>query len=406
MRNKWTAILTAVLFLTSVAFAASTETVLYNFTGGNDGGYPPSGVISDQSGNLYGVAWGGSTDNGVVYELSPGSSGWTENVLYTFTGASDQGLPMCRLAFDKTGNLYGTTTGGTSGLGTVFELSPNSGGWTYNTIYTFQGGNDGSLPDSGVIIDKKGNLYGTTQEGGGTGCSPYPGCGTVYELIPGSGGWTEKVIYSFSGRDGQSPSAALIADKSGNFYGTTYYGGSGYTGGGTGGGTVFKLYSSHSAWKATVLHSFSKANDGANSYTPVVFDKTGNLYGATMNGGSSGNGIVFQLTPNGKTWQETILHTFSDGNDGANPHDDILVLDAKGNIYGTTKKGGTIGWGVVFKLKPVSGKWRLTALYNFTGGSDGLEPVGGVFRDKSGNLYGTTFSGGSDFAGVVFEVTP
>lgn len=123
-----------------------------------------------------------------------------------------------------------------------------------------------------------------------------------------------------------------------------------------------------------------------------------------MNGGNSGNGIVFELTPVSGTWQETIVHSFAGGYDGANPHDDTLLLDSKGYIYGTCKKGGTIGWGVAFQMKPASGKWIENVLYDFSGGNDGLEPVGGL-TDWNGSLYGTTFGGGVDFAGVVYQLS-
>jgi uncharacterized repeat protein (TIGR03803 family) len=212
-----------------------TETVLYSFKAHNDGSHPYAGVIFDQAGNLYGTtAIGGAYSRGTVFELTPNPDGsWAESVLYTFTGNQDGGTTDAGLIFDQAGNLYGTTAfGGASGAGTVFELTPNpDGSWTETVLYSFKSNNDGSYPHAGVIFDQAGNLYGTTINGGVTNG------GVVFKLTPNpDGSWTETVLYSFStgGDDGTWPAGNLIFDQAGNLYGTTNYGGSGD-------GVVFKL---------------------------------------------------------------------------------------------------------------------------------------------------------------------
>jgi uncharacterized repeat protein (TIGR03803 family) len=256
-------------------------------------------------------------------------------------------------------------------------------------LYAFQGGNDGQSPN-GLISDSKGNLYGTTEYGGtGTCTSPrgYPGCGTVFEVTPnGNGDWTETVLYSFQGGDdGVLPSSGLIFDQAGNLYGTTGAGG-GNTNCDNGCGTVFELSpNQHGGWAESVLYSFRGGSDGDGAYPEgVIFDKSGNLYGPTADGGIDGCainsnaycGTVFELSPNGSGgWKENIIYAFPIFNaEGFSPNAG-LVFDQSGNLYGTTLYGGPVGGcgnegcGVVFELSPNgSGGWTETLLYSFPGG--------------------------------------
>jgi len=416
VRSKVVAVVVTFLFLATAAHAQTLNTI-WSFTNGSDGSEPYGGLAWDKSGNLYGVNWGGSYGAGLVYELSPGAGGWTENTLHTFTGGTDQAFPMGRLIADSSGNFYGTTYGtgalGGSGVGTVFELSPNGeGGYNFNTLYTFQGGNDGSGPAAGLIIDAAGNLYGTTEFGGGaTVCQNQGtvfGCGTVFELSPTKNGWVETILYAFQGKDGQAPTAGLARDAAGNLYGTTQYGGARFTGYFTGNGAIFELKynAKKKTWKEHVLHSFVSKKDGAGTYTGLTFDSNGNLYGATRNGGVDGTGVLFELEKNNAAWKYLILYTFTEGNDGGEPHDDFLYIDANGNVYGTTQKGGQDGGGVIFEFSKVNGAWQENVLWNFDFGNDGGDPASGVIPDSNGNLYGTAFFGGADFAGAVYELTP
>lgn len=404
MQNRRPMILFVTVFTTAVfgflatalpLFAASKEKVLYSFcsaSGCSDGAYPISNLIFDSAGNLYGTSGGGVNSGcggnscGTVFELIPGSNGtWTEKVLYRFTGGDDGNQPAAGLIFDSAGNLYGTTLGGGTsgtrcgglGCGTVFELTPGTGGtWTEKVLHSFHDNyKDGYTPLAGLIFDTAGNLYGTTYYGGPftTLCGSDHFCGTVFELTPGTGGtWTEKVLHSFkhNGKDGFNPRAGLILDAAGNLYGTTYFGGPPGRGcGGYGCGTVFELTrgTSHT-WNEKVLHSFiNNGKDGYNPEAGLIFDSAGNLYGTTLEGGFYGSGgcpscgTVFELSPetNGK-WKERVLHSFNDnGKDGFWPAAG-LIFDAVGKLYSTTLDGGSTsgtgcnGWGcgTVFELTP------------------------------------------------------
>jgi len=393
----------AVALLVTSAQAASSEKVLYSFTGGADGSGPVAGLVFDAAGNLYGTAYsGGAKGFGTVFQLTPGSNGkWTQNVIHTFTGGNDGGLPMAGLTFDSAGNLYGTTSGnGAKGHGVVFQLKPGSNGkWTERVLHTFNF-KDGGEPVGGLIFDAAGNLYGTTMKGG---AHEY---GTVFQLSLGSNGkWKIKVLHSFNsnGHDGYFPQAGLALDPAGNLYGTTHDGGSKNC------GIVFQLVlGTNGKWTENVIHVFNAGNghDGASSFATPAFDAAGNVYGTTNGGGASKfYGIVFQLTLDTSTgkWKESILHTFSGGSDGSEPAAGVIV-DAAGNVYGTTEVGGTKG--LVFQLTlGTNGKWKETVLHNF-GGSDGARPMAGLVLDATGNLYGTTQQGGANNLGAVFEVTP
>ncbi|MGA8876750.1 MAG: choice-of-anchor tandem repeat GloVer-containing protein [Candidatus Korobacteraceae bacterium] len=339
--------------LTPTAGGGWTEQVLHSFGNGADGLTLYSGLISDAAGNLYGTTYyGGTYGYGTAFELTPAAGGgWTEQVLYSFgTDGSD---PSAGLIFDAAGNLYGTTyIGGGDYRGTVFELTPAAGGgWTEGVLHNFTY-YDGQQPWAGPIFDAAGNLYGTTYYGGLYLACPggASDCGTVFELMPGGGRWGETILHNFgTGGDGFSPTAGLILDAAGNLYGTTY-------GGGTYnqyGGTVFELTPGVGGWTETLLHSFGNGTDGEAPDGALVFDTAGNLYGTTGGGGTYGGGTVFELTPTvGGGWTEQVLHNFGNGVDGANPYTG-LIFDAAGNLYGTTQSGGNHGAGTVFELTPV-----------------------------------------------------
>jgi uncharacterized repeat protein (TIGR03803 family) len=328
------------------------EKIIYTFKGGPaDTCYPYTNLILDGHGNLFGGSGGSDNSSGAIFELTPSSSGsWTEKILYTF---SDQAYaPGAQLAFDKQGNLYGSVgQTPTAGDGGVFKLSPQPGGdWTETLIYNFTGSNgDGDTPAGGVVLDNKGDVYGTTISGGSLNR------GTVYRLNPNkSGGFDETILYNFTGQtDGEYPYAPLTIDAKGNLFGTTSLGGPvdhAY-------GVVFELSQSGGKWSETILYNFGGMPDG---YFPsgVVFDAKGNLYGATQNGGagcnSPGCGIAFELTPQTKgLWKETILHAFESAGDGSQSVAGVVVNNANGYVYGTTAYGGSeYGYGTVFEIQP------------------------------------------------------
>jgi len=320
---------------------AGTLTVLYSFTGGADGGNPQSGLTADSEGNLYGTTVaGGLSGAGTVFKLD---SGGTESVLYSFTGGKDGGQPYGGVIRDTSGILYGTTTyggissyGGGPGNGVVFRL--NTAG-TETVLHIFSGKADGGNPWAGSLVrDTAGNLYGTTLFGGSSGA------GVVFKLDTAG---TETVLHEFTrGADGAFPRAGLIPDPAGSFYGTAEEGGSGNCEGGC--GVVFKL---DGAGTETVLYSFTGGADGRFPWAGLIRDPAGNLYGTTLNGGiRSLLGVVFKLDTAGA---ETVLYSFTGGAEGANPYAG-LAGDSLGNLYGTTADVGIQGTGngAVFKLTP------------------------------------------------------
>jgi uncharacterized repeat protein (TIGR03803 family) len=338
-------------------------------------------------------------------QASPSSPSVQEVILYSFSGKNDGGAPSAAMTFDSKGNLYGTTNQGGVGLGgTVFKLTSSSNGWEESTLYSFTGGKDGGFPGPGTLIfDYEGNIYGTTI-GGGT-----YGFGTVFELKPEpNNAWKEKVLYSFKGSkkgDGQQPWAGVTSDESGNLYGTTELGGHASTTCPSGCGTVFKLTHSGSVWTEALIYNFKGKQDGAGVPAGVIADKGGNLYGTTSEGGGVGNfGTVFKLAQTKGVWKEQVLHRFTGGDDGGSPYAG-LTLDSAENLYGTTFYGGTSGYGTVFKLSKTG--WRETVLQNFAASTDGGFPYyGTLIFDKAGNLYGTTSVGGCCADGIAFELSP
>jgi uncharacterized repeat protein (TIGR03803 family) len=320
--------------------AKGKEIVLHKFRGGADGSSPQGFLLRDAAGNLYGTtASGGIFGAGTVFEITPEI---VETVLYSFTGHPDGANPLAGLTMDGAGNLYGTTaTGGTSGNGTVFKLSPpvkQGAKWTERVLYSFGNGTDGATPVGGVTLDASGNLYGTTSAAGAYGF------GTVFQLTPGTS-WTENTLHDFqNASDGGIPYAGLIADPSGNFYGATTEGGI------NGGGTIYELTPSNGAWNFNVIYGLPGWGI-AGSFRNVVLDPTsGNLYGTTHCDGEYNSGTVYALTPSGGNWSYSLLYTFRGGSDGLYSFSN-LVLN-QGKLYGTTKYGGTRNSGVVFAVTP------------------------------------------------------
>lgn len=339
-----------------------TESVLYTFQGGADGSGPEAGLLIDKAGNLYGVTGfggviSGCPDNdgcGTVFQLKPSGNGvWTKTTLYSFAGGADGEGPNGPLIFDQMGNLYGVTiygggvfgpACGSASCGTVFELSPNSGGgWTETVISAFGNAGNNSTYPVGSLLLLDGNLYGVTEQGGAAAG------GTAFGLGRLNGLWTRSLISSLD----WGPEAGLISDDKGNLYGTTSGGGTGNCPQSQGCGTVFQL--SLGTGTLTTLYDFAGGTDGANPVGLTLFKS--HLYGITSSGGNTGCvgrgcGTVFELSPQGLAWQETVLHRFADGKDGANPLSGALLVDDQGNIYGTTNNGGPSEEGVVFEITP------------------------------------------------------
>lgn len=390
------------------ALAGSHEKVLYAFKGTPDGAVPTAGLVEDAHGNFYGTTVSGGVNNdGTVFELSRGANGtWTETVLYSFSGLDGQS-PVASVILDAAGNLYGTTAaGGAYGGGTAFEVSPSSTGWTETVLHSFGNGQDGWDPQAELVFDGAGNLYGTTQLGGAIFGRGNDNGGTVFELTPGASGWTETILYSFTGEyqgpDPNLPAGSVVLAKNGNIYGVAQAGGA------NGQGAVYQLApNSDGTYTESVIFSFN-INDGAIPNSTPVQDASGNLFGVTRQGGdglcsSNGCGVVYKLTNNAGTWTETVLHELN-GRDGTTPIGPP-AFDAAGNLYAAAQAGGADSSGTIFELSPrASGPWGEIVLHTFTGGADGATPLWGVTLDSSGNVYGTASGGGANKNGVAFEI--
>jgi len=388
------AMLAATLFTTLAAgprALAQTETVLYSFCSLQncvDGQFPGGNLIMDAAGNLYGTTQdGGWNGEGAAFRVSPDGK---ERVLHSFGASTSDGyFPSPGLVLDKKGNFYGTTKlGGTNGAtfggyGTVFKL--DSAG-TETILYNFGASTaDGVYPQAGLVADTKGNLYGTTIVGGENGY------GVVFKLTPTG---AETILYNFPnyGDDRFQPDQTLTLDKKGNLYGATNYGG---------------LYDKGLAFEVsaagvyTTLYNFGAFDtDAALPACTLTLDSEGNLYGTTALGGSDGGGTVFKLShsPSG-SWTETILYNFS-ATIASDPAGGVS-LDSEGNLYGTTDGGGSDALGTVFEL---SATGTMTTLLNFDR-TNGANPVGGLLLDSAGNVYGTTIGGGAVNGGAVYEIT-
>lgn len=407
-------LLLLVLLVTAPQSArAQTESVLYTFCSlpeCADGTTPTPNLVMDAQGNLYGAAGGGSSSffGGVVFELNLGG---TETLLYNFAAINEGIGPNGGLVLDSAGSFYGTTAGGgydkhpckrLAGCGLVYKLTNG----TEEVLYDFLGSMDGDEPNGSLVMDGHGNLYGTTfAGGGGNGIAK---AGTIFEV---SSTGTETVLHRFGAdeKDGKFPNSGLVMDGKGNLYGTTTEGGDGgFYGPGVectrSCGVVFEV---NAAGVETVLYSFKgwRNKDGAAPVAGLILDGKGNFYGTTYAGGAYGMGTVFQITPAGK---ETVLYSFKGTPDGAYPVG-RLAMDAQGNLYGSTSYGGHHNHGTVFELTSSKTEKRL---YSFTGKADGGQPFDGLVMDPQGNLYGTTYVGGNFNSmciagcGVVFKVTP
>jgi uncharacterized repeat protein (TIGR03803 family) len=385
---------------------AQTLTILHAFEGTKgqkDGKYPLGSLIWGPGGTLYGTtqAGGGGANAGTVFQISPSGQ---ESVLYSFRAAPDGKEPQAAPLLGPDGALYGTTNeGGSAGYGTVFKLVKVNGTYRETFLYSFLGGNDGAYPSSSLVVDEAGNLYGTTFYGGGTGCFNL-GCGTVFEIDPTG---RETILYAFGDvPDGENPNAGLIEDSAGNLYGTTTVGGA-YNK-----GTVFML---NASGQETILHNFAGSPDGFAPWAGLFRDAAGNLFGTTAGGGDKpagcfgqGCGTVFEITSAG---EETVLYSFYNWRDEGTPHGGV-VKDKVGNLYGTTLSGAnssiSCGFygkcGTVFELFP---NGTLITLYRFSNSGEGALPGDSLILDASGNLYGTTRGDGrGESYGNVFELTP
>jgi uncharacterized repeat protein (TIGR03803 family) len=377
------------------------EKVIVSFTAEGSVGHTPTGaLIPDGAGNYYGVNGNGGLGGGTVYEISPSAEGgWTAKWIDDLQPNSHLNTA---LVMDSSGNLYGTLyAGGTNtctdgyndySCGAVYELSPNgSGAWTENIIWNASQA-EGWRPYH-LIIGPDGNLYGCTYWAG------EGEAGTVFELQHTGGQWTHSILTAARRRPD-----SLVFDKAGNLYGTNYYGDDG-----VGGGALFELKKTNSGWQEVTLFQFSASGSGASGgygVDGVILGSDGNFYGTTDSGGT-GHGVVFELSPtSGGAWQEAVLYTFLNGGPdeyGANP----LLVESAGNLYGATYGGGPGGYGTVFQLTPSgNGAWSYTLLHSFpSDATDGKNPDG-LLVDSKGNLYGTTSSGGTAGVGTVFEIAP
>ena len=396
MTNKAKSVSMAIVFAVVIVLPlvapdstqAQTFTVLYTFKSTTKGEQPDASLTMDSAGNLYGTTQYGGTKGGfgTVFKLDTNGK---ETVLRSFAGTPDAEDPYAGLTRDQDGDLYGTTLyGGTQGgFGTVFKLHAGK----ETILHSFAGTPDGEDPRSSfgsgcrwqslwdhAIWRHQRRLWNRIQ----AGCEQ-ASC---------------TLLHSFAGTpDGEDPYSGVLRDKAGNLYGTTQYGGA------KGGfGTVYKL---NAKGKLTLLHSFAGTPDGVNPFAGLLMDAAGNLYGTTYYGGTNGGfGTVYKLTAKGKL---TLLHSFAGTPDGQNPYA-RLIRDAAGNLYGTTFYGGTSGYGSVFKLDTAG---KLTILHSFTGSADGAHPIAGLIPDKAGNLYGTASDGGDlncgfSGCGTVFKIAP
>ena len=406
----------AIVAETAGASSVSEKTI-YSFLGFPDGSGPNGGLVADSTGNLYGTTLVGGAGKylGTVFELSPPSNAggaWVETILYSFKGgAFDGARPYGTLTFDSSGNLYGTTqAGGPNSFGTVFELSPpatTGASWTEKVIWMFSAsGLEGDWPFGTLVFDKGGNLYGTTYSGGS---DPTCDCGTVFVLHPPqalSGAWSEEVVHSFGllPSDGFRPGRGLVL-RGNSIYGTTEVGGS------TNHGVVFRLNHSLGKWTEEVLYNFDESWSATGG---LIIDAAGNLYGMTLYGGdqSCQCGTVYEVSPPalpGGTWHGTILYRFQGRADGAFPFG-RLWRNKVGDLFGTTAQGGVkkLKSGVVFRLKPpgvTGGVWTLIVLHDFTGpaSGDGRFPLGEL-SERNGVFYGTTDAGGISNQGAIFTL--
>jgi uncharacterized repeat protein (TIGR03803 family) len=413
----------SIMLFVASAIQAQTFTVIHTF-GGADGYVPFAGLTMDRAGNLYGTTRsGGSFINppycqvyaeigcGTVFRLSQHNSVWQLATIFSFDGP-DGAYPFTPVTIGTNGILYGTTSVGGAcqyspyGCGVVFKLTPpgrsivsaSLSSWTEAVVHVFTGNDDGGPDPGGLIFDSAGNMYGPSFWGGSTGNN-----GVLFEFSPSGNNWVENVLYTFQGgTDGWGPHDIVADAGFDHLFGATHGGGN--TGCDlTGCGTIYELTRMGSVWTKTTLHVFTDGTDGAWPDAAPILDSAGNLYGTTP-GAFASTGTVWEMSPSADGWTFTTLHIFA-GCTNCGPYGGV-TMDAAGNLYGTTFTGGSLGRGNVFKLSLVDGQWTYTDLHDFTGGSDGGSPHGNVLLDSDGNLYGTTTQGGLyGLTGVVWEIT-
>jgi uncharacterized repeat protein (TIGR03803 family) len=389
----------AFLFAICQVSSAQTFQVLHNFTNGGDGGTPPYTLAQNAAGQFFGTAaTGGANSDGIVFKFAHTNSAWVLTPLYTFTdqdGSPGWGVTVARDGSIYTNASYASVLGGPCGTALLLRPSPTPpptvfAPWKETALRTYVKSQDG-CPTGNLLLDSESHVYGVTQSGGANGW------GSVFELTQSGSGWTENILYSFQGgADGGAPYSGLIMDSAGNLYGTASAGGSFRQ------GTVFELSPSGGAWTQKVLYTFQGGDDGGQPVAGLIFDNSGNLYGATASWGTGGGGTVFELAPAGGSWAFSVLASLT-GSDGPVAS---LTMDAGGKLYGTTFMDDSYGYGSVFMLTPSGGEWTYTDLHDFTGGTDGGYPGGGVVLDASGSLYGTTVLGGSNGFGIIYQITP
>ncbi len=405
---KGLAALLCTLALSVAICAADTEQVIYNFTGGNDGGQPAAQLALDSAGNLFGTTvLGGLYGCGTVFELNYSGSQWNETVLYSFDCYGTGKNPYGGVTVDNAGNLYGTTVAGGSGggctgdgCGVVYELTRSGDTWNETVLYNFTGGDDGFGPGSAVVFDKAGNLYGATPDGG------VNAEGVVYQLSPGQQGWQQTVIHAFTGGDDGAVGSLgpLLVDSRGALYGVTELGGQ------YGAGVAFRLSPSGNNWNFTTMYAFQGLPDAGFPYGGLIADSRGRLYGTTYFGGVNGLGSIFDIGAGATVrtpWKESVLYSFQGDTDASFPTS-TLVFDAAGNLYGTSSTGGnpSCDCGAIFKLTPRSGGWDESVLHSFGGNGDGQSPSYGLTSDGKGNYFGVAPVGGLYRQGVVYQITP
>jgi uncharacterized repeat protein (TIGR03803 family) len=408
MRNLHINVTLAILFVLTILASTSAQTqtftVLHYFTGGSDGGSPTSGLTVGGPGTLFGTTAGAGDWFGTVFKMTEKGSGWTFAPLYDFTGGSDGGYPYAGVVLGRDGALYGTTWAGGYGVGTVFQLRPPATAcktaicyWNETVLHAFTGNiTDGGFPGYGnVTFDQAGNIYGTASNLGGSTC------GVVWELSPSGGAWTESVLYNFAGKtDGCNPFSGVIFDGAGNLYGNTANGGS------EGAGTVYQLVLSNGNWMKHTLADLN-GNTGTHPVGTLSMDRSGNLYGTTLDNGPNGGGTVFELSAS-RGWAFSLVYAFASCDPGAG-----MTIAPDGSLYGVCQAGGAFGHGWVFEMPPNCNQTcGPNDLHDFDG-SDGSYANGPVVFDASGNLYGTTYGGGNTGqgcneygCGVVWEITP
>ncbi len=402
---------------TPAAIASGPFRLLYGFTGETGGEYPSTELVFDATGSLFGTTvLGGTWNTGTVFELKNSPNSWRHSVLHHFTGGTDGGQPYGGVTVGQHGELFGTTviggTGGScpeDGCGLVYQLTKGKRGWHETVIHDFAGA-DGSGPGAGVTMDENGDLFGMTPTGGAYGF------GVIYELAPDDvGGWTFSVVHDFTGGDDGAGGSAgrLLIDGAGHLFGVATAGGR------YGQGTMFEVVPANGnrnladarpgTWALSVHYAFRGEPDAGFPYGALRRDASGNFYGTTYYDGANDLGSVYELTPTSGEWIERVLYSFEGGSDGSRSVSNVL-FDRSGNLYGTTSEGGdsNCSCGTIFELMPQpDGSWSEATVHRFAGGfQDGASDYNGLVADAQGRMFGATVHGGSDDDGTIYRFAP